>query len=165
MSNTGIMYAAKDLGTRPDLASMPHRYGRSSRTVDRNVGNEKNKQIDVKSYVSARYTDLKNSIEEVMRECAEDDWDEEGSLAVNKDSVEFALQYFSIFIEGELPHISCDPFGCIIAEWYGNAALAAIAFQTDKVYHVLGYNKKIRHFSEKTDDSRMAHKFIAELGF
>jgi hypothetical protein len=133
--------------------------------VFKRVETPRQTKINVQQYVSARYTDLKNSIEEVMRECAEDDWDEEGSLAVNKNSVEFALQYFSIFIEGELPHISCDPFGCIIAEWYGNAALAAIAFQTDKVYHVLGYNKKIRHFSKKTDDSRMAHKFIAELGF
>jgi len=123
-------------------------------------------KINVQQYVSARYTDLKNSIEEVMRECAEDDWDGEGSVAVNRDSAEFALEYFSTFIEGVLPHnISCDPFGCIMAEWYGNAALAAIAFQTDKVYHVFGYNKKIRHFSKKTDDSRMAHKFIAELGF
>ncbi len=133
--------------------------------VFKRVETPRQTKINVQQYVSARYTDLKNSIEEVMRECAEDDWDEEGSLAVNKDSVEFALQYFSTFIEGSLPHISCDPFGCVMAEWYGNAALAAIAFQTDKVYHVLGYNKKIRHFSKKTDDSRMAHKFIAELGF
>jgi hypothetical protein len=162
MSNTGIMYAAKDFGKRLDFSYMSHRYGLSSRTVNRSVENKKKQQID-----PTRYVEIKEIIEEIKLECAEDDWDGEGSLAVDPLSAEVAFQYLSLYLTRSfpLPYISCDPSGRVTAEWHdlGKHALAAIAFKPEKEYLIVGYSKRYPNFSRKTTIPEEVLKYVEDL--
>jgi hypothetical protein len=93
-------------------------------------------------------------------ECAADNWDEEGSIALIPESLKLAREWLTEYGD-KLPeaHIDCDPSGRVTAEWVGDNRLTVIAFITNS-FHILAYSPSDRHFDCKTHNPVVAFEVL-----
>lgn len=98
----------------------------------------------ISKFIPDRYSEISYLMHTLKAQCHSDNWDGEGSSAIDADSVSAAWHFLLLKLPESLPlpTVWCDPSGRVTAEWFIGTASFAVTFKPDRTFLFAGYNAK-----------------------